>query len=238
MLKIYSTIILVSSVALASDDMVIPQEHLMASSKGNRVTFDKKGFSVNGNPVQDYDLDKSLRYITTKQELQELFSRKHRGNYIPKKILVSRVGNDYALGTHDTLSGQGVLFGQFLGWTVRTVIYGIASVCVNKAAKNTLNISTVVLDKWGFPNESSEVIVTGLQTYTPALPATCNTRSTTIAAAAIDATQHRYPEAHEALVDGATVLTAAHVASTGGFPAVEALAKMAEAFGTSIASLP
>lgn len=231
MLKRYSILILASSVAIASDKLTIHTGHLMASSRKNQVTFDKKGFAVNGKRIQDYDLDESLRYVTSKEDLEDVFSNKR----ITRKILVSRIGNDYGLRTHDSLSGKGPILGAILGWTVRTVCYGVATMCVNKASKTVISGANYAIDRSGAPKGTTDVMVTGFAQLAPAGPAYLNTPSVTIAATAGDAVgQHHYPEAHAAICDAAVVGTAAYVAQTGSIPAIEALATAAQIWGTSL----
>lgn len=231
MLKRYSILILASSVAIASDKLTIHPGHIMASSRKNKITFDKKGFTVNGKRVQDYDLDKSLRYITSKEDLEHVFGNKH----ITRKILVSRVGNDYALKTHDSLPGKGPILGAILGWTVRTVCYGVATMCVNKASKTMVEGASYTIDKIGAPKGTTDVMVTGFAQLAPAGPAYLNTPSVTVAATAGDAIgQHHYPQGHQAICDAATVGTAAYVAQTGTIPVVETWAAAAQIWGTSL----
>jgi len=112
--KLTIVAVCVSSLVSASERQTkIAAKHLLATSQGYNVTHDKTGFRVNGQRVHTYDLDPSLRSVTSNRSLKELFKSDRT------KLAVSKVGMDYALKRHDQLRGGGAggaWLGSWLGY--------------------------------------------------------------------------------------------------------------------------
>lgn len=221
---------------ISSEDMVIHQDHLMASSKHNRVAFGKKGFTVNGNQVKEYDLDPTLRYITSKQELKDLFSRKNCSKRnVAKKLYVYREGNDYGLRTHDTLGGSGPWLGMFLYGLTKAVGYGIVGAVVNKAAKTVTDGASNKASKY-IPQPELNTMVTGFNQIGTVGPLVATqSPGPAIVTNWIDNNAQTRPEFYNAVTNGGAVAMA-EVAATGGCANsfIEGIALAVAAWGTSL----
>jgi hypothetical protein len=107
--KLATVALCISSLACASDT-TIAAKHLMASSQRYNVTHDANGFKVNGQRVEHYDLDASLRKPNA---LKNLFKSDR------SRLEVSRIGAGYALKQHQSLrggGGGGAWLGSWLGY--------------------------------------------------------------------------------------------------------------------------
>ncbi|MBS1987339.1 hypothetical protein JST99_05415 [Candidatus Dependentiae bacterium] len=126
----------VSSFVVASDSTKIAAKHLLASSQHYNVTYDANDvIKVNGQRVEHYDLDSSLRKPNA---LKDLFKSDR------SKLEVSRIGAGYALKRHDQLKGGGLggtTLGAYIGkFTVLFIGHGailIASSLTGPAAPAT-----------------------------------------------------------------------------------------------------
>jgi len=107
--KLATVALCISSVACASDT-TIAAKHLLASSQRYNVTHDGSNFKVNGQRVEQYDLDPSLRKPTA---IKDLFKSNR------SRLEVSRIGAGYALKRHEQLRGGGAggaWLGSWLGY--------------------------------------------------------------------------------------------------------------------------
>src|SRR4029078_11135746 len=99
MLRKLATIALCISSFVSASDTQIAAKHLMASSQRYNVSHDKNGFKVNGQRVHTYDLDPSLRNVTSKGKLRDLLKNDRT------KLMISRIGTDYGIKKQQQLNG-------------------------------------------------------------------------------------------------------------------------------------
>lgn len=110
MLRKLAAITLCVSSLVSASDTAVAAKHLMASSQRYNVTHDGNDFKVNGQRVEHYDLDASLRKPGS---IKELFKSDR------SKLEVSRIGAGYALKHHQQLrggGGGGAWLGSWLGY--------------------------------------------------------------------------------------------------------------------------
>jgi len=131
--KLATVALCVSSIAIASDfakattdrsdksqATQIAAKHLMATCQRYNVTHDKNGFRVNGQRVHTYDLDPSLRQVKSGSQLRDLFKSDR------SRLLVTKVGTDYALKRYEPLNGGGVIGATLGGWFGYGAVNGVA----------------------------------------------------------------------------------------------------------------
>ena len=128
-------------------EKAVAAKHLLASSQGHEVTHDGNNFKVNGQRVEHYDLDASLRKPNA---LKELFKSDR------SKLEVSRIGAGYALKRHEQLrggGGGGAWLGSWLGYggvmagskiVTGLIVWPIALVCPPAAIAVGAVLETVV----------------------------------------------------------------------------------------------